>query len=146
LKRTAINEIADTNLQSRKYNLRLSETEAVEILQSRNKALVNYGRVELNLAVINKLITMFCNSPYLNQDNYAATICELVDLFYYMKNETRDEIPDDELIDFLKDRFDNHCFGSLELLMGRDLEKLLNNIRHGRYNIWVDDENDEGEV
>jgi hypothetical protein len=42
-----------------------------------------------------------------------------------------DRIPDDELIGFMKDRFDGVCQGSLEYLSGTTLEELCRNTRYG---------------
>lgn len=133
LKQTAINKITSTNIQSQSFGLRLTETDALQIIESRDEALKTLGRVELGFDIIKKIIATFCHSPYLNQADYAAKICELVEAFYCMKNQTRDQIGDDDLIDLMRDRFDNRCFGSIELLIGRELERLAGEIRSGRY-------------
>ena len=51
--------------------------------------------------------------------------------FYYFKNETLDEIDDDDLIAFMKSSFDKTCQGSMDLLQTRDLEILARKIRFG---------------
>ncbi|HEX3039606.1 MAG TPA: DUF6323 family protein, partial [Caproiciproducens sp.] len=38
--------------------------------------------------------------------------------------DTLDRISDNDLIAYMKDSFENRCMGSLELLKGRELEKL----------------------
>lgn len=40
----------------------------------------------------------FSNSPFISQFNYVTTLNDLIETFYYFKNETLDEISDDELI------------------------------------------------
>jgi hypothetical protein len=77
------------------------------------------------------MIRNFCESPYLSQFNYAATLNDLIETFYYFKNETLDEISDDELISLMKKYFDGRCQGSIELLQNRGLESLARNIRYG---------------
>lgn len=52
--------------------------------------------------------------------NYVETLHELIEIFYFYKNETLDLISDDELIKFMKNSFDGKCQGSLELLSGRE--------------------------
>ncbi len=136
----ALEQITLTNLRSQRFHLRLSEADALQIVETRDLALKNLGRVELGLDVVSHLITVFCNSPYINQDDYAVTICELVDIFYYIKNETADEIGDTELIEIMKDCFDNRCCGSLELLVYRELPQIIEEIRRGRYYETLNDE------
>ncbi|EKN42403.1 hypothetical protein CFSAN001627_06965, partial [Clostridium botulinum CFSAN001627] len=73
----------------------------------------------------------FCDSPYISQYNYSETINELVEIFYNYKNETLDYISDDELIEIMKENFDNYCQGSLEILEGKALYRIANNIKSG---------------
>ncbi|MGE5422071.1 MAG: DUF6323 family protein [Ignavibacteriales bacterium] len=129
MKKEVVKEITDTNFQSRRYMLHLSEKDAVQIIESRNRTLNDTGRLELNHDIINKIIMTFCTSPYINQYDYTETICDLMAVFYYYKNETSDEIGDDDLIDYMKERFDGNCYGSLELLVNRELENLVVEIR-----------------
>ncbi len=135
----AISIIISTNKLSQKHGMVLTEKDALQIIDARNKALKTTGRIEVDLRVINEIIRTFCKSPYINQANYADMICELVEAFYYMKNETGDKIGDDDLIHIMRDYFDNRCFGSIELLTGRELEKLVDEIRFACYNDILDD-------
>ena len=50
---------------------------------------------------------------------------------YNYKNETLDMIGDDELIEIMKEYFDGYCQGSLELLEGKVLYIIADNIRNG---------------
>lgn len=140
LQSNALEQLALTNVKSQRFYLRLSEADARQIVEARDLSLKNSGRVELSFDVVNHLITVFCSSPYINQDDYAVTICELVDIFYYMKNETADEIGDIELIEIMKDFFDHRCYGSLELLVYRELPSIVEEIRTGRYYGTLNDE------
>jgi hypothetical protein len=78
--------------------------------------------VEFSGGIINKLIAAFFDSPYLTSYNYANALNELVEIFFYFKNETLDEVPDDELIAQMKKCFDGACRGDLSLLQGREME------------------------
>ena len=71
----------------------------------------------------------FSSSPYVSPDNYLETLHELIEIFYYFKNETLDLISDDNLIRFMKKCFDGRCGGSLEILRSRDLEEMARSIR-----------------
>lgn len=86
--------------------------------------------MEFRGGVIEKIIKEFCDSPYINKENYESTLYELIDIFYEYKNETMDLITDDELIDFMKNSFDGICKGDIEYLAGTIMyqmrEKLIN--------------------
>ena len=55
----------------------------------------------------------------------------MLETFYYYKNETLDLISDDDLIGFMKERFNGQNQGSIELLSGRELANLAGLIRCG---------------
>ncbi|AUM94566.1 MULTISPECIES: DUF6323 family protein [Clostridium] len=131
LEKEVFNDIIQCNEVTREYGLKLSEKDVKEIIDTRNIALQKSGRIEFNGQIINKIITSFCDSPYISQYNYSETINELVEIFYNYKNETLDYISDDELIEIMKENFDNYCQGSLEILEGRVLYKISENIRYG---------------
>lgn len=131
LQKQAINEVVKCNRFTEQYGLRLTETQAKELVETRSFALNQTGRIEFGGGAIDKVIKAFCDSPYISMRNYAETIHELVEIFYYYKNETLDMISDDDLIKFMRDSFDNICQGSLELLAGRELYKLARKLRFG---------------
>lgn len=131
IKKLVISEIINCNEITSRYGLILSQAKAQELVETRAEALSNNGRIEFAGGVINKLIIKFCDSPFLSQFNYATTLNELIETFYYFKNETLDEISDDELISLMKKYFDQNCQGSIELLQNRELEALARNIRYG---------------
>jgi hypothetical protein len=131
LEKEVFNEILQCNEFTREYGLKLSEEDIKEIIKTRNEALQKNGRIEFNGQIINKIVTAFCDSPYISQYNYSDTINELVEIFYNYKNETLDYMSDDELIEIMKKHFDNYCHGSLELLEGKVLYKIAENIRNG---------------
>ncbi|APF27337.1 hypothetical protein NPD7_2417 [Clostridium sporogenes] len=131
LEKEVFNDIIQCNEVTREYGLKLSEKDVKEIIDTRNIALQKSGRIEFNGQIINKIITSFCDSPYISQYNYSETINELVEIFYNYKNETLDYISDDELIEIMKESFDNYCQGSLEILEGKVLYKISENIRYG---------------
>lgn len=120
--RLSIDELLKTNEESVKYGLLLSPQDASELIKSRNLVIHNYRRVELGIEVLKSIISEFCSSPFINAQDYVLTLSELVDIFYYMKNETDDRIGDNELIGLMKVFFNDSCRGSTELLKNRELE------------------------
>ncbi|WP_113671526.1 DUF6323 family protein [Vallitalea guaymasensis] len=124
-----VNGIIRLNEETVKYGLTLSKHEIMQIIDVRNDLLRGYGRIELGTEVINKLIKSFYNSSYIQQDMYVSTLMELQEVFYYMKNETEDNLSDDEIIEILREFFEDYCKGSIELLQGREIENFAKNQR-----------------
>ena len=56
---------------------------------------------------------------------------EILDIFYTYKNETMDELTDDELIAFMREQYDEVCFGDLEYLRGTCLDIFAQAVRAG---------------
>lgn len=132
IQKQAVNEIILCNDFTDQFGLSLTQKQAIELVETRQYALSSNGRIEFGGGVIDKLIKAFCDSPYINRQNYAQTLHDLIELFYYYKNETMDLITDDELIGFMKKAFDGVCQGSIDLLAGRELYQLASNLRNGR--------------
>ncbi len=109
---------------SRFYGLSLSETDITELVQLRGEALRATGRVEFGGGILPKLIRIFCRSPYVDQQNYAAVLADLQDAFYYFKSESQDRFSDDDLIEFMEKVFNGSARGSTELLSTISLEEL----------------------
>ena len=128
---TTATQLVSLNEKTEQYGLSLTPADATALMKTRTEALTATGRVEVGSATIGKLIDAFCESAYINQREYPAIMHELIDMFYYVKNETLNLISDDELIEFMRDSFEYRCMGSLELLKGRELEKLADNLRRG---------------
>lgn len=118
------------NALTARYGLTLSEQDITTLLEKRQTALSETGRVEFGRGILEKLVFAFCDSPYLFQDTYVETLLLLQDAFYYFKNESLDTLADDELIAFMKEHFDGDCEGSVEYLTGTLLEDLCREIRY----------------
>jgi hypothetical protein len=129
-KQTA-DRILECNELTLNFGLMLTGEQALRLADTRNESLSANGRIEFGGGIIDKIIKEFCDSPYISMNNYEETLHELIEIFYYFKNESLDLISDDELIKFMKSAFDGVCQGSLEALSGRDLETLARNLRFG---------------
>ena len=123
-------ELLSCNEATGSYQLQLTKEDAELLVDTRNDALKMTDRLELGGGIIKKLILTFKDSPYISQYHYALIISELIETFYYYKNEMLDEISDDDLIDLMKELFDKRCHGCIELLQGRDLDKIARDIRY----------------
>lgn len=131
-KQIEIANIKKCNEYISKYGLVLSDNQISNIIERRKEILKETGRVELREGIIDKLIKEFCDSPYINQENYAETLYELIEIFYEYKNETMDLITDDELINFMKKSFDGICQGDLEYLSGTVMYRMRENLLSGK--------------
>jgi len=126
----AVDEIEKCNGFTSRFGLTLSRQDVIELVETRNLSLKKYGRIEFGGGIIDKIIREFCDSPYISMHNYVETLHELIEIFYFYKNETLDLISDDELIKFMKSSFDGKCQGSIELLSERELDKMAHNLRY----------------
>lgn len=145
IQKQAVNEVIRCNDFTEKFGLTLTHTQAADLVKTRSAALKDNGRIEFGGGVIDKIIRAFCDSPYLSTQNYSTTLHELIEIFYYYKNETMDLISDDDLIKFMKMSFDGVCQGSLDLLSGRELYSLAKNLRFGYHSGFSEDHDKENE-
>lgn len=133
-------EILALNEVSSKYGLVLSEEEARELSDTRNRALTENDRIEAGVGAVEKIIRTFCRSHYITDENYTYVLNEVTYLFYYIKTETDDKINDDELIDELFRRFELDCRGSVDTLEGREVERIIRKVNSGEnYVEWYAD-------
>ena len=99
------------NEKTETFGLSLTEQEAQELVVCRNESLKKYRRVEFGNGILDKLIFTFCDSQYINQENYKETMEKLQDIFYCFKNEAEDQLTDDELLSFMREQFEEICMG-----------------------------------
>lgn len=130
---TGIQTILDTNQYTKQFGVTLSEKETKLLLQERTHALQEQERVEFQGGILPKLIFTFCDSPYIYQDNYVDTLGRLQEIFYLYKNESLDELSDDELLEYMKQEFNSVCQGSLDYLEDTCLEQFARDIRKGTH-------------
>lgn len=112
----AAKELAESNRISQKFGLTLSPTEASMLVQSRAEALRETGRIEFGGGTLKKLALAFCDSPFIQQSDWANTLSRLQAIFYELKNETADRLGDDALISRMATRFNGAAGGSLDAL------------------------------
>ena len=109
--------------------LTLTEADLQELVVLRQEALVRTGRLEFSSGILPSLIRRFSRSPYVDRENFAATIGELQDAFYDFKTESRDLFSDEELLDLMEAAFNGPARGSTDLLCGWTLDRLLRWVR-----------------
>ncbi|MCR2032805.1 DUF6323 family protein [Anaerofustis stercorihominis] len=124
-----IDLIGKSNVNINKFGLSITREEAKEIIISKNETLKKYKRIEFSYGVTEKIIYIFSDSEYIDRNNYIDTIKDLVDIFYNFKNETEDKLTDDELLNFMREQFDDVCYGDLEYLRDTCLERFSKAVR-----------------
>ena len=139
VQKQAVGEIVKCNGYTARYGLTLTPEQALELIETRFIALSETGRIEFGGGVIDKIIKEFCDSPFIDMYNYVHTIHELIEMFYYYKNETSDLIGDDDLIKRMKTAYDGICQGSLDLLLDWVLDPLARSLRSGYCSDCQDD-------
>jgi hypothetical protein len=114
--RGSVSDILKVNETTAQTGLVFTPNQALALLQARSQALADSGRMELGSGILQKMILAFYDSPFFQNGQAVDTLESLMEIFYQMKNETFDTLADDELIAFLRNRFDGECRGSMELM------------------------------
>ncbi len=118
---TQEHEILELNKKSQIYGLALKQEDIKEIIKSRNNTLKSYGRIELDINVTKRIIKNLYTSQYTDKDDYVESINDLQEIFYYLKNETLDQISDIEIIEII-DEFYNKFSGRIEIVQEKSEE------------------------
>ena len=124
-------KVIETNQYTEPFGLTLSEQDAQLIIENRKTALREQKRVEFGESIAPKIIREFCDSNYIDQNNYVETIIRLQEIFYLFKNEMNDEITDDELLHLMREQYEHLCFGDLDYLENTCLSDFARAIRAG---------------
>ena len=125
LEKKKIDEILSLSEVTQQYNITLTPEKAKYIVDSNKSALHDTGRIEFGESVAKKITLKFCSSPYVSKYNIERVVEKLLEVFYYTKNETKDSISDDRLIDIMKKAFDGECKGSVTLLFDWVITKII---------------------
>jgi hypothetical protein len=125
----ALHELRSCNEVTERYGLSLSMQDVRALATGRLEALKTTERVEFGGGVARELVLAFCSSPYVSQGTFVQTVLELQDLFYDFKNESLEQIPDDELIETMRSLFDDVAHGDLEYLSEALFDGLCRHVR-----------------
>ena len=126
---------------SRHYGLSLGYSQMQELEEGRYRALADYGRIEFGEGILQDLVQMFCDSPYITQENYAVVLAEFQDIFYYFKSESMDSLTDEELLEVMRALFNGKAQGSTAYLSGTSMETLCRYFQGG----WIEEKLTDGE-
>lgn len=138
-----VQTVMDCNQVSKGFGLVLTEAEAKQLMQSREAALRDSGRVEFGGGILPAVIYAFCDSPFMNQAEYVDSLAQLQEIFYLYKSEALDLLTDEELLSFMRRHFDETCYGDIDYLSGTCLERFARAIRQGYKTRSAKQERDE---
>lgn len=134
-----LKRLLSCNEKTESFGLVLTEEEATALMAARHDTLIDQRRVEFGEGILPKIVETFCDSQYLEQEEYADTLAALQEVFYLYKNESEDLLTDDELLEFMKEQFEGVCYGSVEYLEETCLERFSRAIRAG-YEGYIENE------
>lgn len=129
----AQNELLALNPVTERYGLSLTEKDAQALVAARAQALKDTGRVALGKSAMPQLIYAFCDSPYLDQQEYAQQLMALQSTFYALKSDLEGALSDEELIKAMQTIFNGSAQGSIEELCDLSAGELLRVTRESRY-------------
>ena len=164
--RVAAQELESCNKVTQRYGITLSRQDVQALVVGRLGALQETERVEFGGGVAKDLVLAFGSSVYVSQYTFVQTVLELQDLFYLFKNESEEQIPDEDLIATMRSLYDDVAQGDMARLsdalfdgLGRHVREVAdadgaadpdadNAVMNGytlaahRYDVskWVDDE------
>ena len=121
------------------HGIILSESDCTEIAQCRGDLLVENERIEVGSGAVRRIIEEFCDSGYINQQNFKDTVQGLLECFYAIKTETEDKVDDETVLEFLKYVFENDAGGDVSRIYFCDIfEQFINTGRSDAFNIKND--------
>ncbi len=126
-----LTKVMESNRYGERFGLSLTEEEAKLLMEERERCLKEQHRVEFGESILPRLIQAFCDSDYIRGEDYAEVLGRLQEIFYLFKNESMDLLTDDELLTFMREQYDETCFGDLEYLEGTCLPLFADAIRAG---------------
>ncbi|MDR3686915.1 MAG: DUF6323 family protein [Coriobacteriia bacterium] len=125
----AAQELESCNNVTQRYGITLSQQDIQALVVGRLDALQETERVEFGGGVAKDLVLAFSSSVYVSQTGFVQTVLELQDLFYLFKNESEEQIPDDDLIRTMRSLYDDVAQGDMERLSEALLDGLARHVR-----------------
>lgn len=86
--------------------LAITQEDALTLAERRAESLAESERVEFGAPTVIAIAEAVATSPFLEQGNIAETLAELQDAFYMLRNELPADVPDDEIVEALRNCLD----------------------------------------
>lgn len=101
----------------------LTKENVLELINNKNSALQEIGRIDLTNSILENIILTFTDSPFIDKNNYMYIFLSLTEIFLCYENIFSKKISSEELLKYLKDEFEKNE-GSIELISTISLERL----------------------
>lgn len=108
------NDVFLLNSVTEKCGLTLTREEAKELVNFKNNVLKDNNLIEVE-SVLLKIVKTFYDSPYVSEEDYLTFLEDITSTFYFAR-ACVSGVSDIELLNLLRDKFDNCCYGSITLL------------------------------
>ena len=125
----SLRELESCNRVIERYGLSLTTGDIQALVSGRIESLELSERVEFGGGVVKELVLAFAGSPFVSQESFVPTVLELQELFYEFKNESLEQVPDDDLIAKMRSLFDEVASGDLGYLEEALFEGLARHVR-----------------
>lgn len=101
----------------------LTKENVLELINNKNSALKEIGRIDLTNSILENIILTFRDSSFIDKNNYMYIFLSLTEIFLCYENIFSKKISSEELLKYLKDEFEKNE-GSIELISTISLERL----------------------
>lgn len=101
----------------------LTKENVLELINNKNSALKEIGRIDLTNSILENIILTFTDSSFIDKNNYMYIFLSLTEIFLCYENIFSKKISSEELLKYLKDEFEKNE-GSIELISTISLERL----------------------
>ena len=135
IERKAVKDLLEINATTQKYGLIMTEQIAKEIAEARQHALKANDMIDFSPDTLTRLVRAFSQSYFITQETFAEIIGEITDLFYFLRDEIKGALSDDDLISEMLIVFNDYCAGAMELMQNKGAEII---IRKYRFREWAD--------
>lgn len=81
-----IKKIEECNQKTALFGVALTKEEIEMLVESKQEILKETQRFEFGRGILPDLLMEFCDSEYIDQNNYAEVISQLQEVFYTYKN------------------------------------------------------------
>lgn len=100
-----------------RFGLSLSPSQAASLAIRESDILERTGRICFGASIMPQLARTFCDSPHIQSAEWASMLAELLWVFYTLKNETRDQLSDEALLERMAYLFSGAAQGSVQMIL-----------------------------
>ncbi len=100
--------ITQINQQLTIHGYQISKEDFNKLKQELHHAVLHFNWVESDLSILNKIITKFSESSYLNQNNYLFLLQGIIFCYYGIRSHLSSSYSDEIILTELFNQFNSH--------------------------------------